>query len=83
MGEIEELEAHIKSWDGINKYIVKDAKARIIELNKLKVDKPKVAKDFKFYKDKTMVELKYIAKSKGLSYSNIKEDDSIKKIMEA
>ncbi len=79
----------------LNKYIFQEAKEKLVVLGKYEeykkvvnvVEEPVKIKledtvKFKSLKKKTVKELKYIAKKKGLKgYSNLKEDDLIKKIL--
>lgn len=72
----EELETEAEAWKGINPYLYKEA------LKKIRFGQYEGAKpSFLFFKKKTMEELRVIAKSKGIKYSGIRENNLIKEIM--
>jgi hypothetical protein len=82
----DELKHQAESWKGYNKYLYDEARGKLKDKD-YEVEKPpknvkKPLPTRKYYKDKTVKELRVIAKSRGIpNYYKLKEDELIDHIM--
>ena len=82
----QELIDEANGWKGKNKYLFQLANDKLkrgdySDNKPTKTLESKVSKEFKDYKNMTVIELKKIAKKLGISkYYNLKEDELIKEI---